>query len=190
VFKENLRWGMHKMPERKLNRLAGYDYSTPGSYFITICVKNRDSVFGEIKNSIMILNEFGKIIDQQWNWLFNQYDYIEKDEYIIMPNHFHGIIQIAGIVGNGRDRSLRQPNRKIKPIPELIGALKTTSSKLIHHAGFDNFQWQKSYHDRIIRNDDELNRVRIYIIDNPKNWKKNEEFAVSEQYSVTRQRGN
>ena len=86
------------MRERKLNRLSGYDYSTAGSYFITICIKNRECMFGEILDGEMKLNESGKITDEQWKWLFQQYNYIRMDEYVIMPNHFHGIIHI---VGNG-----------------------------------------------------------------------------------------
>ncbi|PZM83690.1 MAG: hypothetical protein DKM50_02080 [Candidatus Margulisiibacteriota bacterium] len=72
------------------------------------------------------------------------------------------------IVGNGRDRSLQN---KIKPLPELMGAFKTTSSKLIRQNIDPSFSWQKSYHDRIIRNDDELNRIRMYIRNNPANYK-------------------
>ena len=166
------------MRERKLNRLSGYDYSTAGSYFITICIKNRECMFGEILDGEMKLNESGKITDEQWKWLFQQYNYIRMDEYVIMPNHFHGIIHIVvgngniDDVGNGRDRSL---HRKIKPIPELIGAFKTTSSKLIHRNGNIEFHWQKSYHDRIIRNERELYRIQKYITNNPKNWNRDKE---------------
>ncbi len=139
--------------ERKPLRLAGYDYATPGSYFITICVHGRKNEFGMLADDMMQLNEYGSIIEQQWKWLFDRFDYLQIDEYCVMPNHFHAIIWITGhgrdhvSVGNGRDRSLRnRPQRdvKIKPIPELIGAFKTTSSKLIHRAGNERFKWQKS----------------------------------------------
>ena len=145
---------------------------------MTICTRDRENVFGEITDGIMKLNDYGKIVDLKWVWLFQQYEYLGHDEYVIMPNHFHGIIHIT--VGNGHDRSL-QREIKIKPLPELIGAFKTTSSKLIHRAGLDNFQWQKSYHDRIIRNDQELNRIREYIVGNPMNWgnDKNNPFGKS-----------
>jgi REP element-mobilizing transposase RayT len=161
---------------RRSIRLKGYDYSQAGAYFITICVQNREHIFGKIEKGIIILNDYGKIVENQWQWLFKQYDYLKMDQYCVMPNHFHGIIWInpAVVVGNGRDRSLRDNNdrslRKIKPIPELIGAFKTTSSKMIHLSGNHNFKWQKSYHDRIIRNDDELIRIKAYIINNAQNW--------------------
>ena len=181
--------------ERKLLRLAGYDYTAPGAYFITACVHGRKNEFGIIENGVMQLNEYGLIVEQQWKWLFDQYDYLKTGEYCVMPNHFHGIIQIT--VGNGRDRSLRDCDRfprdcdrfprdcdrfprdcdrslhrggKIKSIPELIGAFKTTSSKLIHIAGNNKFKWQKSYYDVIIRDDESFYRISEYIRNNPKHW--------------------
>jgi REP element-mobilizing transposase RayT len=124
-------------------------------------------VFGEIQNNEMILNQWGLIAQRQWEWLFQQYTYIAIDQYIIMPDHIHGIIHINDIargVGNGRDRSLHP--EKIKSIPELIGAFKTTSSKAIHLSGNPDFKWKKSYYDRIIRNAEELYRIRRYIENN------------------------
>ena len=95
--------------ERKLNRLRSYDYSQVGSYYLTICTKDKEEFFGGIRNGKMVLNKYGMIISQQWNWLFKQYLYINKDEYIIMPNHFHAVMQIIHMngVGTGRDLSLR-----------------------------------------------------------------------------------
>ncbi len=130
-------------------------------------------------------NKFGENVKKQWKWLFDQYDYLKIDEYYFMPNQFHGIIWISPVwndhvgndpLGNGRDRSPR--GEKIKSIPELIGAFKTTSSKIIHLAGYSNFRWQKSYHYRIIRSEFELNRIRQYIVDNPSNWKMDNYYAV------------
>jgi len=153
------------MRERKLQRLQNYDYTREGAYFITTIVKDREHVFGKIDNGQMLLNEYGRIVEQQWKWLFGHYDYMKIDEFCVMPDHFHGIIWIVDpefSVGNGRDRSLR------KPIPQLVGAFKTTSSKLIHQSGNEHFRWQKSYHDRIIRHEKELYSIREYIKNNPK----------------------
>ena len=166
-----------KMRERKLLRLTGYDYTTPGAYFITTCVHSRKNEFGMIENGKMKLNEYGQIVSQQWKWLFNQYDYLRIGEFCVMPNHFHGLIWITTPpVGNGRDRSLpgygdrSLRDDKIKPIPELIGAFKTTSSKLIHNIGNKNFKWKKSFYDVIIRDDASYHRISEYIINNPANW--------------------
>jgi REP element-mobilizing transposase RayT len=88
-----------------------------------------------------------------------------------MPNHCHGILIIDPDVGNGRNRSLP----KIKPLFELIGAFKTTSSKKIHEAGLREFKWQKSFYDHVIRNDKSLYRIRKYIINNPLKWEYDQE---------------
>ena len=120
------------MKERKPNRLKDYDYSTEGYYFVTICVKDKKNVFGGIINDKMALSEYGEIVKKQWCWLEKQYNYIKLDEFSIMPNHFHGII-VYESVGNGRDRSLQSV--KIKSLSEIIGAFKTTSSKIIHRQG-------------------------------------------------------
>ena len=154
---------------RKLNRLKDYDYTQVGYYFVTICTKDRKRWLGEIKEGVMILNEYGEIVRRQWMWLAEQYQYVKLDEFVIMPNHFHGILSI---VGNGRDGSLRC---KIKSLSELTGAFKTTSSKLIHRTGLSEFLWQKSFYDHIIRNEQDLNRVREYIINNFLTWEDDKE---------------
>ena len=169
--------------QRKLLRLKKFDYSTPGYYFVTICTKRRIPFFGEIINRNIILNEIGNIVKQQWLWLEKNFKYVKLDEWIIMPNHLHGIVIINNYVGNGRDRSLPT---KIKPLPELIGAFKTTSSKLIRQLGLNSFQWQKSYYDHIIRNENSLQKIRQYIrynhlkwktdIENPKNYLKTNDY--------------
>ena len=155
------------MYENKPNRLREYDYSTSGYYFITACTKKRIHYFGEIINARMVLNKCGEIIYKQWIWLGKQYDYIALDSFVIMPDHIHGIIYIDSSVGMGRDPYLR---RKTKSLSELIGAFKTTSSKKIHNQGFHQFQWQQSFYDHIIRNEESLNVIREYIIENPLRW--------------------
>lgn len=152
-----------KMNNRKSNRLPRYDYSQDGYYFVTVCTHNRIEWFGKIENDQMILNECGQIVEKQWVWLSEQYSYVKLDEFAVMPNHLHGILII---VGGGRDR----PLQKIKSLSELIGAFKTTSSKLIHMAGLKDFHWQKSFYDHVIRNEKELMEIREYVLNNPKKW--------------------
>ncbi|MCK4745353.1 transposase [Candidatus Parcubacteria bacterium] len=164
-----------KIHNRQSMRLKNYDYSSNGYYFATICVKNKIEYFGEIINGKMVLNEIGKIAKKQLLWLAEQYDYLKLEEWIIMPNHLHGILIIENdinIVGAGRDLPLRQPRceRKIKPLSELIGAFKTTSSKLIHRHGLSEFQWQRNYYDHIIRDKKSLGKIREYIRNNPLKW--------------------
>ena len=165
------------MQERKLNRLSGFDYSVSRYYSVTICVKAHSPSFGKIENKSMKLSQNGIIAMEQWLWLGTQYPYIDLISFVIMPNHVHGIIYIVAdfynnYVGNGRDRSLqsKQPDPKIKSLPELIGAYKTTVSKRIHISGDVEFKWQKSYYDHIIRNNLALERIIEYIKTNPEKW--------------------
>ena len=154
-------------------RLNGYDYSQDNLYFITICTNNRDKCFGRIIDREMELNEYGKIADEQFKWLQSQYSYIKISVWIIMPDHIHAIIQINADRVRSRPDPTMDPTMetiKIKPLPELIGAYKTTTSKRIHQSGMCNFLWQRSYYDHIIRNSTEYNRVYRYIENNPSNY--------------------
>lgn len=151
--------------ERKLQRLNGYDYTQNNSYFVTISCDNMASFFSELKNNETHLNEFGNIVKNQWLLLENNYKFVFLDEFIVMPNHFHGILTI----NNEQKKDL------VKSLSQLIGAFKTLSSRDIHKLeilkGLEkSFKWHKSFYDRIIRNDRELNNVRNYIKNNPMKW--------------------
>ena len=136
-----------KYESKKLNRhsirLAEYDYSKGGMYFVTICTYNKECTLGEVLNGKMILNEWGKIASKCWLWLSEHYNYISLDEWIIMPNHLHGIITISKTPcrgGSGTAPTREQGNTttgdgsrtaptKRKPLGRLIGAFKTASTK-------------------------------------------------------------
>ncbi len=170
-----------KYPVRKRNRLREWDYSTPHWYYVTICAQNHREWFGEIIEGKMILNEYGLMVQKRWLWLKEHYEYVDLDEFIVMPNHFHGILIIGG---SGRDLTKNNEQHtkrtspdlslhklvKIKPLSELIGVFKTTSSKLIHQNGLSNFSWQRSYYDHIIRNEGSLDNIRLYIRENSLSW--------------------
>lgn len=137
-----------------------FDYSSSGYYFITICVKNRENIFGNIINGKMALNQFGIIAEECWNDLPNHYN-CSIDYYSIMPDHFHGILIIE-----------KQPSGKNYSLSEIIRGFKTFSSKKINLDLKNDyrFQWQKSFYDRIIRNEKELYQIRKYIDQNPLKW--------------------
>ncbi len=158
------------MKSRKRNRKLFFNYSNDAIYFLTICTQNRVSYFGEVHQGEMYLNECGKIVKQQVEWLEKQYPYLIIHNYIVMPNHVHILCEIVqtGHVQTGRDLSVQL---KIKSISELMGALKTTSSKQIHLIGCITFAWHRSFHDHIVRSDESYLKIKNYIIDNPKNWK-------------------
>ncbi len=145
---------------RRSIRLNGYDYSKSGAYFITICTHDREHLFGDIIDEIMVLNKFGDITRSHWQQLSQHHPNIIMDESIVMPNHLHGIIV------------LESSSDSTKPISEIIRGFKTFSAKAINQErdlrGIP--VWQRNYYDRIIRNELELDRVRQYIINNPQNW--------------------
>lgn len=177
------------MKNRKRNRMLGYDYSRNGLYFVTICVKDRlccfvgagaDSIGAgrdlRVQNgasrdlvdtarelSVLILNEYGLIVEEQIKWLANQYKYVEVHNFVVMPNHVHLILEIDSLKVQGEEV-------KIKSLSSLIGALKTTSSKLIHKSGFKDFAWHRSFHDSIIRNSKSYHIISNYIDLNPARW--------------------
>jgi len=161
-------------------RLQGYDYSSEGAYFVTICVKDRECLFGKIQNEQMILNEYGKIVEQCWLNLPNHYHNIVLDAYIIMPNHFHGIIFIVDSSDNNVrainvraiHESPRQQQRRKMLLPKIIGRFKMNSAKQINQ--IRNMPgvpvWQRNYYEHIIRNEESLNNIRNYIINTPSKW--------------------
>jgi putative transposase len=158
--------------------MVGFDYSQDAIYFITSCCKDRIHHFGEIINGKMKLNIYGEIAHNQMVWLETQYPYVELHNFVVMPNHIHVLFEInrnaipvgtgrnAIPVGTGRDLSLP----KIKSISSLMGAYKTTSSKQIHQLGNNNFNWQRSFHDHIVRDAKRYDNIFNYINDNPARW--------------------
>ncbi|HRS90694.1 MAG TPA: hypothetical protein P5028_01435 [Candidatus Marinimicrobia bacterium] len=164
---------------RRSIRLQGYDYSQQGAYFITVCTQNRECLFGEILNGEMRLNEFGKMARQCWFEIPNHFPHVQLDEYIIMPNHIHGIIVLNDIVGakNFSPQQYITPFRSpSKTIGSIIRGFKIGVTKWFRQNTDIYVVWQRNYYEHIIRNDGELNRIRQYIIDNPKKWKTDENY--------------
>lgn len=157
---------MIELPKRKNQRLKEFDYSQSSYYFVTICMKNRNEFFSHIVNSELVLTEFGKVLDEVWNNLPKYYN-VELDYYIIMPDHFHGIIIIDNTLNVMCDKE-----KKTLTLSDIIGKFKSYSSKKIRNllGSKDKFEWQKSFYDRIIRNEKELYNIRKYIQENPLRW--------------------
>ena len=109
------------------------------------------------------LNEYGLIVDEKINWLIKQYEYVDIHNYVIMPNHFHFILEIDSL-------KVKDKEVKIKTLSSLMGALKTTSSNEIHNSGFEDFAWHRSFHDHIIRNENSYQYISNYIDLNPQKW--------------------
>lgn len=166
------------------DRYRGYDYSSPGKYFITIYTKNKIRYFGKIENRKMILSELGIIAEKFWREIPDHFPNIKLDEFIIMPNHIHGILIInrdspvieapklgASIenienIGNIENIESRNPFWKSNSIGSIINQFKRICTITIKTRGFD-FAWQPRYYDHIIRTRIELYRIRKYIRENP-----------------------
>ncbi len=174
---------MQKYRNRKSIRLKRYDYSSPGYYFITICVKDRKRVLGKIKNGKIILFQIGKIANECWRSIPFHFKNVVLGYFIIMPDHIHGILIIenadmisAMIVGNADLHSLQSQYsynqyRTKMHLPKIIHGFKSSTTREIHRQlnGVD-FAWQKSYYDRIIRNQNKYARFQQYILDNLVKW--------------------
>jgi len=143
-------------------RLKGYDYSQPGFYFITMCTNNHEHLFGEIENEIMIMNEFGNIAKNEWLETADIRDNVELLEYVIMPNHMHGIIVLNDlIVGAHCNVPLHEPQieqfgKSTKnSIPTIVKLYKSAVTKKINilrnTPGIP--VWQRNYYEHIIRNE-------------------------------------
>ena len=171
---------------RRSIRLPQYDYSRPGAYFVTICIQNRECLFGHITEGQMILNDAGLIMKSVWDELPQRYEGIETDALIIMPNHIHGIVKIVGAVGAALALPSLFPecaaNKKgaassAPTLGDVIRAFKSVSAIQVNRLLSRSGQplWQRNYYEHIIRNEEGLNRIREYIGNNPMNWEWDEE---------------
>lgn len=156
---------LHK---RKALRLTGFNYASPGAYYITICTHGQKSIFGTIEDNAMKLNDFGRIVEQCWFDLNNHYASIQLYEFVIMPNHIHGIIMI----GDAWAGLKPAPTYAHHGIPEIVRAFKTFSSRRINKMRNTPGTpvWQRNYYEHIIRNDESMQRISNYIKNNPSHW--------------------
>ena len=167
---------------RRSIRLQNYDYSKAGSYYITVCTRNRELLFGDVVRGQMKRNEIGQIVQNVWDSLPQFYDGIELDAFIIMPNHLHGIIVIRSAVGAIHESPLQQDALRVRDrrnmfLSKIIGRLKMVSAKNINlfRKTSGLAVWQCNYYEHIIRYEASLDRIRQYIADNPAQWEFDEE---------------
>ena len=161
-----------ELPQRKRLRLKNFDYSTPGAYFVTVCTHNRkctlSRVVGAIHESPEIqLTEYGKIVDRLINTIPQQ-SLATIDRYVIMPNHIHLVIMITD---SDELRAIREsPLRGRSIISKTIGYIKMNASKEIHNRYGNEMVWQRGFHDHIIRNRNDYEKISKYIYENPIIW--------------------
>lgn len=164
---------------RRSIRLKEYDYAQAGGYFITLCTHDRVCLFGEVANGEMRLNGLGQIVQTAWNDLPEHYAAVQLDAFVVMPNHLHGILFIlddpsgigAGVAGAGL-KPAPAGNRRRHGLPEMVRAFKTFSARRINaiRRTPGTPVWQRNYYEHVIRNEESLQRIRQYVLDNPARW--------------------
>ena len=157
------------LPKRKPTRLKGYDYSTSGAYFVTVCTHQKLHLFGEIKNGEMLFNDLGKIANQQILNIESHYKNVKIDKYVVMPNHIHMIIMIF-------------ETERINPFPtirydisNIVGKFKASITRNVGNAFMHSVRkpiWQRSFHDHIIRGEKDYQKLWEYIDTNVMCWEK------------------
>lgn len=194
---------------RRSIRLRDYDYSQAGAYFITICTQGRECPFGEIVDGTMILNGAGRMVEKCWHDIPAHFPDIELDEFVVMPNHVHGILSIIKPVGANIGENVRTDVRvnvgakngvvdvgakNVSPLPSqqrpgtsktigsIIRGLKIGVTKWMReHTPIHNI-WQRNYFEHIIRDEAALNRIRQYIMENPVRWAEDTENPARQSH--------
>jgi putative transposase len=177
-------------------RLPNYDYTSSGRYFITICTHDRQHFFGEVRSRVMHFSPMGAIAHKLWVEIPNHHPYVRLDTHIIMPNHIHGILVIdrphppaaactdvrsnvcTGSSGKGRnfgEEDFYQSMGAISPRAHSLSLIVRNYKGAVTHwcrqNGYSEFRWLARFHDHVIRNDEALDRIRRYIINNPAKWR-------------------
>lgn len=171
---------------RRSIRLKEYDYTQSGAYFVTIVTYGREHLFCKVVNGAMQLNEWGEIARREWFKTAELRPYVElyEDEFVVMPNHVHGIVWINEVGATRRvartdaerrvARTDKHPRGPISgSIGAIIGGYKSAVTYAINAARQTRGMvvWQRNYYEHVIRNDADLNRIREYIMNNPLKWK-------------------
>ena len=165
-------------PQRRHIRLGNYDYTWPGSYFVTICTHGKQNLFGNIIDRSMKLNPYGEIVASIWKDIPLHYPEVNNEVFTVMPNHVHGVVILKS--ENGRSGSKPDPTRK-PPLSEIIRAFKTYSSRRINEQRNSKGipVWQLGYYEHVIRGEDEYEQIGEYIIFNPTKWETDRENPIT-----------
>lgn len=165
--------------------MAEYDYSTPGWYFVTTCARMWEIRFGQVIAAEMTLNDAGLAVARKWMELPSIFSNVDLDEFVVMPNHFHGIIIIKGDADGGSRAAAtpRNPSSHVN-LSRIMNAFKTTSARRVNQiCSTQGLQvWQDGFYDHVIRNDRDLFRIRTYIRNNPLKWLLDRENPQSQAF--------
>jgi REP element-mobilizing transposase RayT len=163
-------------PTRSSLRLPGYDYRSQGAYFVTVITAKRACVLGEVVDDSAHPNEIGRIVARTWREIPDHFPHVHLDEFVVMPNHLHGILVLGEAVG-AKHASPLQPGRprgtSRGSVSAVVQAFKSSSARLVKRVSSTTPEgpfWQRGFYDRIIRDQGELERLRDYIVTNPLRW--------------------
>jgi putative transposase len=161
-------------------RLPGWNYSSPGYYFVTICTRNSSSYFGEVVAEKVELSEIGICARRFWIEIPEHFSNISLDEYVVMPNHVHGIFVIQepektvetlhATSLHERQGSMSNIFPKPGSLSAIVRSYKSAVTRWVRKNGYSSFAWQPRFYDHIIRNDESLDEIRRYIRNNPLEW--------------------
>ena len=156
---------------RKSIRLPEYDYTHPGAYFVTIVADRRRKLFGQVRGGVMRLSAFGQVVEDCWREIPAHFPGVGNAIFMVMPNHFHGIVEMNEIGGAAGARHASPVCSN--PLGVIVGSFKSAVSRKIHRLpGGEGIKvWQRNYFEHIIRDEGEYERIAGYIRANPENWK-------------------
>lgn len=166
---------MTDMLERRRSiRLANYDYSQAGAYFITVCTFNRQLLFGEIADSMMLQNKLGEAVAATWSAIPEHFPHTLLDAFVVMPNHVHGVIVIpVGAQHAAPSSRFAVPSGSLAAI---VRSFKSAATKRINDFRGTPGEpvWQRNYYEHVVRTEENLDRTREYIVGNPALWEKDD----------------
>ena len=153
-------------------RLADWDYSSRGWYFITLCTRDKECSLGRAADGQIVLSGAGVIAETEMKAVPSHYENVIIDRYVVMPNHVHAIVVIEGdnIYSPVETRLAASQARGRGRLPHIVGSYKSGVSRICHAKGLSGFAWQARFHDHILRSNASVNAVRDYIDRNPQNW--------------------
>jgi putative transposase len=161
---------------RRSIRLPKYAYTQAGEYFITICSFDRSPIFGEIRDQCLELNRLGDIVSQVWSGLSQSFPGLELDEFVVMPNHFHGILRLQRQLPQEHELPLEGSPKGTQSgsVGAIVQNFKSVSTRRINQArGIPGGRvWQRNYYECIIPDYLARSRIRAYVLNNPRSWKK------------------
>ena len=174
------------LPTRRSPRLKGFDYTAAGAYFLTVCTRDKDCILAEIRDGRSIPSDIGQAVERSWHQISSHFPDVSCDEFIVMPNHVHGILFIHPPPEEmphppvGARHAVPAPPPQAESfgrpvaasLPTIIRSFKAAATKDVRSiARRSDFRlWQRGYYEHVIRHNKELDNIRRYIKDNPAKW--------------------